>query len=426
MVPSPRPPLPGGEGGNLHAFEACGLELEYALVDRASLEVAPIADQVLQRGRGTEVPVNDWPRGALGWSNELVTHVIELKNVAPDADLGALARRLQDEVTAMNRALAAFGARLMPGGMHPWMDPARETRLWPHEHAEVYRAYDRIFGCRSHGWANLQSTHVNLPFAGDAEFARVHAALRVIAPLVPALAAASPYADARAPGPLDYRMEVYRTNADAIPEMNGNLVPEIVTSRADYERTILAPLYRAIAPHDAGGLMQHEWLNARAVIARFDRSALELRVMDAQECPRMDVGLAAIVMDLAQSLCERELARPEPGNQLPSKLLADILLRCVHDADRARIESPDFLGVFGMARRECSAGDLWSFLADRLERERAPRAAVWGAPVEFALARGPLARRLLRAIGPRPDRPALHELYTALCDALEAGKPFDP
>src|SRR5688572_29477868 len=112
----------------LRAFEACGLELEYALVDRASLDIAPLADQVLQRGSGADHPVNDWSRGVLGWSNELVMHVLELKNIAPDADLGALARQLQDEIVAMNRTLAAFGARLMPGGMHPWMDPARETR----------------------------------------------------------------------------------------------------------------------------------------------------------------------------------------------------------------------------------------------------------------------------------------------------------
>ena len=62
----------------------------------------------------------------------------------------------------------------MPGGMHPWMDPARETRLWPHDNAHVYRQYDEIFDCSRHGWSNLQSTHINLPFANDMEFARVY------------------------------------------------------------------------------------------------------------------------------------------------------------------------------------------------------------------------------------------------------------
>jgi hypothetical protein len=130
-------------------------------------------------------------------------------------------------------------------------------------------------------------------------------------------------------------------------------------------------------------------------------------------------------MDLAQSLYEREFARPARDTQLPSKLLADVLLRCVEDAERARIDSPEFRGVFGLSRT-CTAGDIWNAVAERLDREHAPRREVWRAPVEFALTRGPLARRLLRAIGPRPDRAALHELYTALCNALASGTPFDP
>jgi glutamate---cysteine ligase / carboxylate-amine ligase len=410
----------------LRAFEACGLEIEYALVDRASLDVVPIADSVLRQLSGAQAPVNDYVHGGLGWSNELVMHVLELKNIQPAADLGSLAAAFQEEIASMNKALAAFQARLMPAGMHPWMDPARETRLWPHENAAIYRAYDRIFDCRRHGWANLQSTHINLPFASDGELARLHAALRVIVPILPALAAASPYADGRAQDVLDYRMEVYRTNADAVPALNGDLIPDIVTTRADYERRVLKPMYEAIAPHDVAGDLQHEWLNARGVIARFDRNALEIRVMDTQECPQADVALAALVMDLAQSLCEREFSRATAENQLPNRVLAAILLKCIHEADLARIESTEFLQLFGVARSDCTAGALWERVAERLDRENARYASLWRGPLEFVLTRGPLARRLLRAIGPRPDRAALHELYTALCDALQTGKQFDP
>ena len=80
-----------------------------------------------------------------------------------------------------------MGCTLLPGGVHPWMDPSKETRLWPHEYNEVYRSFDRIFGCAGHGWSNLQSTHLNLPFADDDEFGRLHAAIRAILPLLPAL-----------------------------------------------------------------------------------------------------------------------------------------------------------------------------------------------------------------------------------------------
>ena len=409
-----------------HLFDGCGIELEYMLVDSASLDVLPIADRVLQEGSGADRPVNDWLRGDLGWSNELVMHVLEVKNLAPTDDLPKLASRFQEEVVAMNHAIGRRTARLLPGGMHPWMNPAKETRIWPHDNAAIYRAYHRMFDCRGHGWANLQSAHVNLPFAGDEEFARLHAAVRVIVPILPALAAASPYVNGSADGILDFRMEAYRRNAEAIPELNGEIVPEVVSTRAEYEECILEPMYRAVRPHDPEGVLQYEWLNARGAIARFDRSAIEIRVLDAQECPQVDIAFAALVMDLAQWLCESAFYRPEPAAQLPTRRLAEIFVAATHEADRARIDYEDYLALFGMRHRECEAGVLWQHIAERLDRSNARHRHVWRENIEYVLTRGPLARRLLRAVGPRPSRSALHELYTALADALHAGKPFDP
>jgi gamma-glutamyl:cysteine ligase YbdK (ATP-grasp superfamily) len=410
----------------LHLFEGVGIEVEYMLAERASLDVAPVADRLLMHAAESSTPVNDYTHGDLGWSNELVMHLVELKNLRPTSDLANLGRRLQDELAGMNDRLANFDARLVPGGMHPWMNPAKETRLWPHENADIYRAYDAIFDCRAHGWANVQATHVNLPFATDEEFARLHAAVRIILPILPALAAASPYADGRSTGILDYRMECYRRNADAIPELNGEIIPEPVVTRRDYEREVLQPMYRAVAPHDPRGLLQHEWLNARGAIPRFDRSAIEIRVLDTQECPRMDVAFAALIADLAEHLCENELYRSAPDVQLPTRMLAGIFVTCTHEADRARITEPDYASIFGAPRRDCTASALWQTIAEMLERRNSSRAGVWREPLEYVLTRGPLARRLLRAVGPRPSRSALHELYTALADALVEGRPFDP
>ncbi|MBK9976184.1 MAG: hypothetical protein IPP14_15545 [Planctomycetes bacterium] len=71
--------------------------------------------------------------------------------------------------------------------MHPFFDPMTETKLWPLSNNVVYETHNRIFDCRGHGWSNLQSTHLNLPFANDTEFARLHAAIRMILLILPAL-----------------------------------------------------------------------------------------------------------------------------------------------------------------------------------------------------------------------------------------------
>jgi len=411
-------------GRALGAFEAYGLELEYMLVARESLDVQPIADSAFELA-GAPPGSSDVDRGALGWSNELVRHVVELKNVVPGR-LAELTGRFQAEVTAFNRLLETRDTCLLPGGMHPWMDPAAETCLWPHGNAAVYETYDRIFDCRSHGWANLQSTHINLPFRDDEEFARLHAAVRVVLPLIPALAASSPYVEGRAAGALDYRMEVYRTNSAALPALTGPLIPETIASRAEYERRLLRPMYRDIAPHDPAGVLQHEWLNSRGAIARFSRNAIEIRVMDVQECPLADVAVAAAIIDVVRALYEERYVSLARLQQISDDVLAQVLAACVQDAERAVVEQPGYLRLFGLHRSEYGAGALWRRIVERVDTTGAPHRDLWAPCVDFILTRGTLARRLLDVLGTAPARRPLRDTYRELSSSLDAGRLFDP
>src|SRR5262249_20775901 len=188
-------------GSPLHLCQGFGVELEYMIVDADSLHVLPVADRVLHSVAGEYV--NDVERGAITWSNELALHVIELKTTEPAPHLDGLCASFEESIGEINERLAPLKGRLMPTAMHPWMEPDREMRLWPHDYSPVYEAFNRIFDCRGHGWANLQSVHLNLPFANDKEFARLHAAVRLLLPLLPALAASSPVVEGRPTGFLD-------------------------------------------------------------------------------------------------------------------------------------------------------------------------------------------------------------------------------
>ncbi|MDB5824610.1 MAG: glutamate--cysteine ligase [Herminiimonas sp.] len=406
----------------LEAFAGIGIELEYMIVDASALNVLPMADRLLHAASTGNS--NDVERGAMGWSNELVMHVIEVKNRYPSADLDALLCAFQSEVRYINRMLALYGARLMPGAMHPWMRPERETRLWPHDHAELYQAYARIFDCGTHGWANLQSMHVNLPFADDEQFARLHAAVRLLLPVLPALAASSPIADGSNSGLADFRMESYRTNAGSFDTIAGSVIPESVATRAEYERTILQPMYREIAPHDPQGLLQFEWLNSRGAIARFDRNAIEVRVIDVQECPRADLAIAAALGACAKNLFETgedDQKLFESQRAIPTAQLAEVLGRCIKDAELAVIDNADYLGLLGIPLQRCSAGEVWEHLTQRIWRRIPP--ALTG-PLGTILQKGPLARRILHALHGDFSHERLAEVYGALCDCLDRGVQF--
>ncbi len=403
----------------LHAFAGYGIELEYMIVDRHTLAVMPIADRLLRAAAGESA--SDVERGQFGWSNEIVLHLVELKNVRPDPALEPLVAGFQAEINQINRLLHPLGARLMPTGMHPWMDPAAETRLWPHENAPIYQAYDRIFGCHKHGQANLQSMHVNLPFADDDEFARLHAAVRLLLPILPAIAASSPIADGQPSGYLDTRMDAYRTAVQRVPSVIGQVIPDTLSSHAEYQAQVLTPMYRDIASLDPEGVLRHEWLNARGAIPRFDRNAIEIRVIDVQECPQADLAIAAAATAVIQAIYDARWTSLAMQQAIGTDALAKILHACIRDADQAVIDDAGYLRLLGFAGRQCRAGELWQHLVDMTALGDA---GPWREPLRVIREHGPLARRILRAAGRDVTKARLHAVYEDVCDCLETGRLF--
>jgi gamma-glutamyl:cysteine ligase YbdK (ATP-grasp superfamily) len=398
-------------------FSRFGVELEYMIVDGQSLSVRPIADELLCPSAGNLSGEVD--RGEIGWSNELVAHVVELKVSEPAPTLESLPAHFQSNIREVNSLLAPLGARLMPAGMHPWMDPETETRLWPHEYGEVYRAFDRIFGCRGHGWANLQSTHLNLPFAGDDEFARLHAAIRLVLPILPALSASSPIVEGRITGLLDNRLEVYRTNSRKIAGVAGRVIPEAAFSQAAYMAQILEPLYAEIAPHDPERVLQHEWLNARGAIARFSRNTIEIRVLDVQECPQSDLAICAAVVAMLRALISERWSPLALQQATAVEPLASVFLTTIRSADEAVIYDDEYLRLFGYPGDSCTVGELWEHLFAALP-DLTAETSPWREPLTTIVDEGPLARRILEAL---PDND-LETVYEELCRCLEEGEIF--
>lgn len=416
--------------GPLHLFEGFGVELEYMVVDQATLDVRPVVDEILRAATGAYV--SDYEDGLIAWSNELVLHVIELKTNGPARELSGLAGLFDQNIRRIGQIIEPHAARLMPSAMHPWMNPLTQTRLWPHEYSPVYEAFNRIFDCRGHGWSNLQSVHLNLPFADDEEFGRLHAAIRLVLPILPALAASSPVCERRRTGLTDTRLDMYRSNAARIPAVTGRVIPEPVFTREAYEREILQPLYREIAPHDPEGVLQDEFLNARGAIARFCRNTIEIRVLDMQECPAGDLAVVAAVVALVRALCDQRWTSTAAQQAWPVEPLERILLACIRDGRQARISNADYLAALGWpGRPQATAGELWDRLIDDLSADRSSGLEPFAEPLGVFQRDGTLSDRIVRALGNPPagekiDPARLAAVYRELCDCLAAGRMFRP
>lgn len=399
-------------------FEVFGIELEYMLIDSNSFKVNPIVDKLLTSKNGSLT--SDVENGKIEWSNELVAHVVEMKTNGPTADLESLDDLFAENIIEMNSLLQEFGSELLPTAAHPLMQPETEMKLWQHNYSKIYALYNRIFDCRGHGWSNVQSMHINLPFYDDIEFEKLHAAIRLILPIIPGLSASSPVFEGEFTGFKDSRMHVYKTNQKEIPQMTGKVIPEQVFNREDYFKGIFEPINRAIAPFDTDKLLDHHFLNSRGAIARFDRNAIEIRVIDIQECPKADIAIAVLIIEVLKLLVSEELIALKDQKSWHENDLFEIFNAVIIDAEAAKITDEKYLAVFDLAEAS-SVSQIWEKLYTRVKSNISEKHRK---SIEFLLKHGSLSTRILKALGENPSEEKIKKVYRDLAECLAKNKLF--
>ncbi len=406
----------------LHLFQAFGVELEYMIVDRDTLQIRPITDELLKHELGQYG--SDVDRGMVSWSNELVLHVVELKSTKPESDLHTLMHEFADNVKYMNTILKKWNAMLMPTAAHPFMNPTTETKLWPHDSSEVYEVYNKMFDCRGHGWSNLQSTHLNLPFSGDEEFAKLHAAIRLVLPLLPALCASSPILDGKQSGVLDTRLTYYKTNQSRIPSITGKIIPEAIFSQQEYENIIYKKIKSDIAPFDPENILDPIWVNSRGAMARFDRGSIEIRIMDIQECPAADIAIITLVIETIKALVAERFVDYKSQSSWTTESLVTLLDQIASKGQEAIITNEDYLQVFNFSASSATAGVLWKYIVTDLLQNGNAAIQQYKAELDVILTKGTLSQRILNTFDDDLSSTNIIKQYKRLCRCLEGNNMF--
>ena len=406
----------------LHLFQAYGVELEYMIVDRDTLQVRPITDELLKHELGDYG--SDFENGVVTWSNELVLHVVELKSTKPELNLNGLEHAFSDNVRKINEILSKYNAMLLPSAAHPFMDPKTETKLWPHDSNEVYEIYNNIFDCRGHGWSNLQSTHLNLPFYDDEEFAKLHAAVRLLLPLLPALCASSPVLDGKLTGLADTRMKYYKTNQSRLPSITGKVIPEGVFSKRNYINTIYEKIKSDIAPFDPENVLNPIWVNSRGAIPRFDRGSIEIRVMDIQECPASDIAIVTLVTETLKCLVNQSLLDFNSQIKWRTETLAQLLEQTTETGGDAVIDNTEYLRALGFESHSATGLELWRHIKERVVASGNGVVKNLDNELDVIFSEGCLSKRITRAIGNDESREKIVSVYKQLAGCLSQNKMF--
>lgn len=401
-----------------HLFDVYGIELEYMLVKNENFKVAPQVDALLTKKAGELVA--DIENGDIAWSNELVAHVIELKTNGPAKNTDDLAEKFHDNILEIDELLQPLNLKLLGSASHPLMNPNTDTQLWKHSYSAVYALYNTIFNCKGHGWSNVQSTHINLPFYDDKEFEKLHAAIRVILPLLPGLCASSPILEGQITGFKDTRLEFYKTNQKEIPELTGLVIPERSFSKLDYNTTIFEPIKRAIKPYDKNTILDQHFLNSRGAIARFDRNAIEIRLMDIQECPKADIAICALVIEVLKALVSKYFCSLQAQKLWTKQDLFAILDDGIKHAENSIIENKNYLRLFGL-KAPATINDVWKHLYKTVKPKlnQSHHNAI-----SLILEEGTLATRLLKGVGNDTSDQKIISVYRQMQNSLKTNHLF--
>ena len=290
-----------------------GPEHEFSLVNE-ELKVLPIVDKVIKDFYGRIVNFVELPDFTFG--KELQLHVMEIKANAPFKSPRLFEETMQNAVATLLDFLGKkYHASLLGTGMHPLLR-LDETSVWSHRHRKIYQECSKIFNLKQHGWLNIQSFHLNLPYSKEANGVLQHNLLANLCAYLPAISASSPICEGAISPNVDNRLYFYKLNQREVPSIAGDIIPEFVSSFAQYREDVIGRYSQDLAKAGAGQtILFKEWVNSRGVIFRFDRSALEVRVMDEQECVKSDVALSCFIRAALRGLMA-EKAEPLPHHLL--------------------------------------------------------------------------------------------------------------
>jgi hypothetical protein len=292
------------ENSTYTTLEAMGPEHEYSIVDD-ELRALPIVDRIMKDLHGRVV--NSVEQDRFTFAKELQKHVMEIRPNAPFRSPVDFEETMQEAVLSMEDFLQRkYRAHLLGTGMHPLLK-LEDTGVWPHRHRQIYEAYSRIFNLKRHGWLNIQSFQLNLPYSNEKDGILLHNLLAGICAYLPAIAAASPIFESGIGENVDNRLEFYMQNQSEVPSVTGDVVPECVSSFDQYKEQIIGKYSSDLAKAGADKLiLNKEWVNSRGIIFRFDRRAIEIRVMDEQECVKSDVALSCFIRALLRGLVKEK------------------------------------------------------------------------------------------------------------------------
>lgn len=279
-----------------------GLEEEFSILDRASLDLMPGFEQMSEAAKRRDPLLYE------GITGELISSEIEIVSGRSE-DLNDAFVRQRDRRRRLFALAEAEGYALGATGTHPWAD-YREQEIIDTDH------YRRVAdGLRYVAWRNNTfSLHVHVGVSGADRAVKVCDRLRAVLPLLLALSANSPYVDGRDSGLHSARTQTFTRNFPrcGIPDPFGSweayrrYIEFLVKTGCIVEST---QVWWSVRPHFAFG-------------------TVEVRICDAQSSGQESEALASLIFScVAQAM--RDVDEGVPFTDVEGRLVEENMWRAI-------------------------------------------------------------------------------------------------
>jgi hypothetical protein len=260
---------------------------------------------------------------------------------------------------------------------------------------------------------------LDLHFAREQDFGRLHAAVRMALPLLPALSAATPIRDGRSTGFHSARLRACLDLYDLHPARIGGFIPEPVFDAHDYDREVLGPILQAIATSRGAEATDAQALNLRAATAQFDSGILSIHAIDAQENPAADMAVLEFTIALLRALVAGRWSSNYLQRAWNSEDLMSVMLGTIRDGSKAVIGNRDFLFMLGILKQEqATAAEVLKHLFVELYSDLSENAR---AHLAVIIEHGCLASRIMAKAGKRATPEKLRTALAQLAACRTAG-----
>ena len=278
-----------------------GIEEEFAILDPASLDLAPRYEELHDAGQADPVL-------AAAIAGELISSEIEIRSGRGDDLAAALAQQREARVALFGLA-DAQGARLGATGTHPWADYREQPNIDTEHYRRVVEGLQYV--ARRN---NTFSLHVHVGIQGADRAVRVCDRLRRVLPLLLAVSANSPFLDARDAGLHSARTQSFTKSFPrcGIPDSYGSW-----RAFADYIAFL----------QETNSIVEYTqvWWSVRP---HFSFGTVEVRICDVQATAEESDALSALITAcVLQAAREVDAAEPDPGP--PRRLIEENFWRAI-------------------------------------------------------------------------------------------------